>query len=342
MPSAPLHIDLDPGPEEADERIQAWRAALAFSHDVAVRPADRAGFTARLDGYHLGPVLLADIRAGRCTAIRDRALVARHALDQIAVDVMVEGSFTGTLGPRRTAVGPGDCVILDLKQTMRIDLTAHRCLSLVIPRAVLRSRPCPARAPGGHVFAAGSAEARLIGGFLRQIVGLAPDLPEGLAAAAGLAGVDLLQACLAAGAGAAPRPGAAGAEEGARRDVARIERFIERHVARQDLGPDLLCAQFGLSRASLYRLMAPRGGVADLVRRHRVAHAHLLLTTAQGRGLAVADIARRSGFKSPRTLRRGLREAYAASARDLRAAGPREDDQAPPARPSASAWIDAE
>lgn len=341
MPSAPLHIELGSAAQAPEDRIQAWRAALAFSHDVEVHPADRAGFAARLDGYRLGTVLLADIRAGRSRAIRDRALIARHALDQIAVDVLVEGGFSGLLGGRRVAVGPGDCVILDLKQTMRIDLTEHRCLSLVIPWSVMASRAATLRPAGGHVFAAGTAEARLIGGFLAQLVALAPDLPEGPAAAAGLAGVDLVQACLAAAAGEAPPPRKAGTGGGTRRDVARIERFIERNVARADLGPDLLCAHFGLSRATLYRLMTPRGGVADLVRRHRIAHAHLLLTTAPGRDLAFAEIARRAGFKSLRTLRRGLQDTYAASARDLRIAG-RDQDQAPPARPSSSAWIDAD
>ena len=51
---------------------------------------------------------------------------------------------------------------------------------------------------------------------------------------------------------------------------ANVRRFIDTHLASPALETDMLARNFGLSRASLYRLFAPVGGVAGYIRRERL------------------------------------------------------------------------
>ena len=140
MRPKPVHLRLGPDTHPPDDRIAAWRAALGFSHDVLVTPEQREGFRGSFDGHRLGPVLLADMRATAHTACRDKALIARHALDFVVVDAVVEGGITGTFGQRHATVEPGDCVLVDLLTPLRIDVTDHRILTLVVPRPLFTER----------------------------------------------------------------------------------------------------------------------------------------------------------------------------------------------------------
>lgn len=333
-----VHLRFDAGTHPPEERIRAWRQALGFSHDTVVRPEDVDAFEARFDGYHLGALLLADIRAGRHTSVRTRADIARHAFDYVAVDVLLEGAFSGRFGARRAEAGPGDCLFVDLCDTMELDVTAHRCLTLAVPRALFAARVGPADRIGGRVLPSHTPEARLLGGELRNLLEVAPDLTEALADAAGSACLDLVAACLA------PRRAPGRLKSFPVRapapTLARLERFVARNLARSDLGPALLCRQFGLSRTALYELAQPAGGVAALVRRLRAAEAHRLLTSPTTRDLTTDEVSRRSGFGDVRALRRALNGAYRASPRALRLRGARAPaDQ--PVDVRTSAWIDA-
>ncbi len=335
----PVHIRLGPDTHPPDERVAAWRAALGFSHDITVLPEDRADFRASFDGFHLGAVLIADMRAGPLTATRDDALIARHALDAIALDIFQEGGLAGRFGSTDVAVGPGDCVLMDVRDTMHIEVTRHRCVTLIVPRPLFAQRVGRPGPVGGRVLRAETPEARLLGGQLEHLLAVAPDLPEALAEAAGLAFLDLLAACL----GAAPgRPARARRRNDKEPVLARVERLIERELARPTLGSALICRRLKLSRSTLYRLMQPLGGLMAVVRGRRTAAAYRLLTTGEERGLTVPEVAKRCGFGDVQALRRALRDSYGASPRELRRTQPADEAMSPPLDPTTSAWIDAE
>lgn len=339
MRSPSVHIRLGSDTHPADERLALWSTALGFSHEVVVRPQDRLDFWASLDGYHLGPILFADMRVGRHTAIRTRATIARHTLDALALDVFLDGSLKGRFGGNVVSVGPGDALLLDVRETMHIELTDHRCLTLVVPRALFAERVKVDWPIGGRVLPAASPQARLLAGQLERWITVAPDLSDPLAEAAGLVCVDLLAACFA------PSPVGKGGERSPRGDPPerrRIERFIARNAACADLGPEMVSAHFRLSRSAVYRLLQPVGGVAALARRHRAAAAHRLLTSERGRDLSIGEVAQRCGFNDAQALRRALRDTYDASPRQLRTVGPSEGGLTSQIDLEVSAWIDAD
>lgn len=68
--------------------------------------------------------------------------------------------------------------------------------------------------------------------------------------------------------------------------------YIENHLFESELSTSLLCRQFGMSRATLYRLFAAEGGVAHYLNERRLVHCFRLLRSnppSRGRVKTVAE-----------------------------------------------------
>jgi AraC-like DNA-binding protein len=81
---------------------------------------------------------------------------------------------------------------------------------------------------------------------------------------------------------------------------------------------DKLARTFGLSRASLYRLFEPVGGVASYIRTRRLARARQELTTPGLEDRRIGPIAYRAGFQSIPAFNRAFRAAYGQTPRGTR------------------------
>lgn len=86
---------------------------------------------------------------------------------------------------------------------------------------------------------------------------------------------------------------------------ALIRNYIEAKVASRDLGPAQIARACAVSRATLYRLTEPDGGVASFVRKVRLAQLERLL--ADGGGERLAELAQRLGFADESHMSRQFR-----------------------------------
>ena len=91
----------------------------------------------------------------------------------------------------------------------------------------------------------------------------------------------------------------------------QVCQFIDQNLAAPDLGPEMLVARFGLSRASLYRMFAGQEGIAAHIRDRRLRQAFRLLT-APGR-MAVAQVGFGCGFQSPSGFSRAFKAQFGIS-----------------------------
>ena len=83
------------------------------------------------------------------------------------------------------------------------------------------------------------------------------------------------------------------------------------------LTPEVLQARLNLSRATLYRVFAPLGGVASFIRERRLVRIHALV--ASGSALPVKRLAAEFGFASGTHLTRAFRARFGYSLSALRA-----------------------
>ncbi len=310
-----LRIDRHSHPDPA-VRARVWQAATSVSMETTLEPGDLDGFEGSVGIHPVGPFLAVDLSLAPATLVRGASSRATWKHDHIIVDCMVSGRMHGHVGGRPVDLRAGDCLMLDLKGGMRLRVDHMRLVGLIMPRAVFQAAAPVALAVDGLVFEAASPAGQVVGPLLTSLVAQAENIPGRAALALARAVVGVTAAFVA------PERIVPGGEApdrlpAALPSLAQLRRFIDREAARPDFGVESLCVQFGLSRSMLYRVFAPDGGVAAVIRRRRAALAVGLLTGPGAAGLTAAEVARASGFGTERSLRNALHELYGASPRTI-------------------------
>ncbi|HEY9568748.1 MAG TPA: helix-turn-helix transcriptional regulator, partial [Thalassobaculum sp.] len=95
-------------------------------------------------------------------------------------------------------------------------------------------------------------------------------------------------------------------------------RLIDASLSDAGLTPDLLAQQLGVSRAKLYRMFEPVGGIAQYIRDRRLRRAMLELRDVEFRHHPIYEIALRAGFSSETTFGRAFRQRYEITPREAR------------------------
>ncbi|PPD16072.1 MAG: hypothetical protein CTY25_03615 [Methylobacterium sp.] len=94
---------------------------------------------------------------------------------------------------------------------------------------------------------------------------------------------------------------------------ARVEAvcaFIERHLLSPELSPELIAGEFAMSRATLYRLFEPLGGVGRHIRQQRLHWAAQRIAQEGASRRTLAMLARRLGFSGTRGFVKAYRAAF--------------------------------
>lgn len=277
-------------------------------------PERLADFRASLSTYFLGPALLfaADLRGTTYTFSRDPARIARSGLDLIHVQLTLDGGDLRTTNGETVPVEAGDISILDLSRPMH-SVTRHcRNLTLALPRHLLFAREAQNDALHGLLLKGTTSTARLIASHLRTLFESLPDIDEAEAPAFVTATANLVANLVGPqiAARSQPSPTVRGAV------IMEIRRYIEQNIALADLGPDHLCRAFALSRASLYRLFAPIGGVTDYIRARRLRAAFDMLANDGKR--TVGEVAYACGFADISAFSRAFRNQFGMSPSEVR------------------------
>ncbi len=314
--SQPFHLKLHVPPGSA-EGFERWRAAVApmFAMDI-VDPAERQSFS-----FDAAVVCFADmsVTSARSSAVflaRDQQRIARSGMEQFVVTAQLNGGHRFSAEGRETEVRAGDIRVLDMTRPCHVEGTSYSQMTIVMPRAALEPLVADIDALHGVVLRHGSPLNALLLSHMRMLHGEAPNFGNSDAGAAARATEGLVAACLG--------PSTAGKETAQTAMAAavlhRLRHLIDKHLGDPNLGPDLLCRHGGVSRATLYRLFEPFGGVSNHIRQRRVARAFRMLSDPARRTERVKDVAVRCGFTSDAVFSRALRQTYGKSPSDIRAA----------------------
>jgi AraC-like DNA-binding protein len=305
---------------------ERWRAEIAPV--FAVRPPADGG-ESEIGGaiirHHLGAAVVGEVEASAQGYLRSEQLIGAVGVDHLLVQVYRAGRTVLEIDGREIEAGPGDVLFFDLSRPVRSQATAMRAINMVLPRALLDLDADTLDGAHGTVLEGASGAGALAGQHLQSLLATAPALTGPAAGGIVKASAGLLAACLAP---ALRRERDAPATLTA--TLATICRFIDREIGNPDLDAALLCAAFGLSRSALYRLFAPVGGVAEYIRRRRLARARLALNTVPpGRG-GIGRIARQFGFSSDDAFARAFKARFGVAPREalqLRALPPAQAEE---------------
>jgi AraC-like DNA-binding protein len=303
------------GPEEA---YWTWRNIVSPLFDVVI--ADKQAvdaFQIRIDGYHLGPLLLGGVASSSQEFRRSPVTIARSGVDHYLVQLYSAGGYVGDAECRTVQVRPGDLCILDMSRTVHTHAETFQNLSLVVPRAVLE--PLVRNPDGLHglVLSGQSALGHLLATYLSTIYEAAGSFSSEDGSRISNATANLIAGCF--GPGADAHETTTVAKRAAL--ILTIKRYIDSHLAEPSLTVDSIVREFRLSRATLVRMFEPLGGLAGYIRARRMLRCFNEITSPAHAHRSIAEIAYSWGFNNEAAFSRTFRRMFGLAPREARAEG---------------------
>ncbi len=307
----------EPGASWEDYRRLYARGGEAFQ--------EAGNFRADITAIRLDRVILFDRRLRGLRHERRPEHVVANGFDHFTLQLNLGGSAEVDCGDGFQALAEGEAVLLDTRLPMRLRLVDVHLLTASIARPLVMAAAADS-AHGRFISPARTAVLR------RRMAEWAEGDPIGLA----LEGPRLLLIMLDMLRSEGRRQ--AGADRLRRMMIRRavIRDYVEANLTRRDLDPLEIAQACALSRATLYRLTEPDGGVVNFVRKVRLARLERLL--ADGGAEQLADFAERLGFADASHMSRQFRAVAGISPGRYRAAS-REDPAANAARQRWTAWM---
>ncbi len=297
----------------AAERFATWRESVLplFDSFPDLMETPEA-FSAQVESFNLGSMFFGTSSFSGLRFRRDKKHRADEGADHLLVQLYLSGGYQGHNGYRDVRVNPGDISFLDLGQVLETRAKPSNALSLVIPRDLLFSFAGSHELAYGTVISAASPMGNILSSHLLNVW---RNLPSASVAELEMINRTLLGAVLGAFArGRNACEEHAGVMEGV--TLGAIRTYIRRNLESQTLTPDHLCRHFGCSRAQLYRMFAPLGGVSSYIRDARLDRCLEQLVRSDGGSQKIIDVALRWGFSSHSHFCRLFKQTFGISPSD--------------------------
>lgn len=297
--------------------FDTWSDMVSIVFDAEAPPEAVADFTFGSSSWHLGQLVLTECESVAHRFTRSSRTIARGGIDHYLVQVYRRGHFSGYAEGTDLEMDSGDVWIVDLSRPAGTVTSAFNNVSLVIPRDLLAPLVSDPDALHGLRLAGDSPLGGLLRHYLLDLASRAPRLTNAEALAIAPSVAHVVAGCFGPSIAAA---------EGARErltdvKLSRIRDYIEANLADPALGVASVCGQFGLSRAALYRLFEPHGGVHDYISRRRLRRCFNEIVGSEHRTRRLSEIAYGWGFTNEDTFRRTFRRSFGLSPGEARAAG---------------------
>ena len=290
-----------------DQRFDAWRTAMATSHDIK---ADSAGFHGEVVSASFGRMLLHRMTAAPQEVERSATRARRDGLEHFVLHVS-EVDITAQAGTREIHVPAGAISVNDLSRpSLRASVPERNSLIVGLSRDLVREvLPNP---DGLHGLVLDRVSGGLLADLIRSTAAAMNKVPAAAAPGIALATAQLFAACVA------PSRRTIGEASESLRGMAlvRAKRYIEAHLAVPTLGPESVAAGLGCSKATLFRVFKPLGGVTAYIQHRRLGLACQLLAGATRERPRIADVAYAVGFADPAHFSRVFRARFGLSPRD--------------------------
>ncbi|MDL2398741.1 helix-turn-helix domain-containing protein [Rhizobium mayense] len=295
------------------DQFAAWQAYLAPLIDIRLPDgaSDDAGFPADHTAWNLGGMLVVQQSVPAHSYVRSAAKLRSNSIDHWHVVLLRSGRSWTEVDGKVSEGGPGKVELRSLGHPFRGRATDSQSLSFYLPRELFLDTTAVNDIKNNMVFSdtyinllidyLGSLEAKLASMT-------APDLPRVVQTTR-----DMLVTCLSSPAGSS-------GPEKAQSNLAlmeRVRRFVQQNLGSQNLTPDTISRELGISRTRLYQLFESSGGVLHYIQKRRLFSAHVALSDTVNRQ-QILEIATAVGFTSAAHFSRAFSKEFGYTPREAR------------------------
>lgn len=290
-----------------DEMVELGRPF--YSHVEKVRQEDRIG--ADISFHILGSIAVNQVCLPSLRLEHNPRQTPEYDHDYLLFEMYDHGDTIGMVGEHQTAVREGRLHLIDMSRTYRCLISGQmmRGVGVVIPHDLVDYDP--SRNEAYYSCSRKSQRGRLLEIALQGIIqNLNDPTRHKEAETFGQAFVALVRTLVLRQADIGSELTQVG------RDVL-IKAFIERHLKDPQFGPESVLRNFGVSRATLYRMFQDKGGLANFIAQRRLSNVFAdLMATDRRRGV-VTSIAEKWGFRDSGTFHRRFRERFGVTPSEL-------------------------
>jgi AraC-like DNA-binding protein len=304
-------IEFDTCSVDASQKLDYWIDKIEAFFDVPkpMHPAANHPYEGRLTLLHCNDVIFGEVHTHNTLYARSRKRINVDGLDHFMFQIFLEGG-----GPIEggDVVQKGNLLVIDMGQPHQRESWPHNTLTFVIPRTYDLTLSRYLERLHQQILPATHPMVRFIFSQMHQLWCLQDDLSLMQMTQAISSTIGLLRDTLASD----PILSNEGQFQQSSPALAHVLRsYIEDNLHR-DLTVDELSIRFRISRAQLYRIFAPDGGVKTYIQHRRLQRCYRALLQ-KGQTTSVMAVAAAHGFKSESHFSRSFKAAFGESPSDL-------------------------
>ncbi|MCG5244851.1 helix-turn-helix domain-containing protein [Methylorubrum extorquens] len=295
-----------------DERLrrEAWVRAIAPVYETQIHKMASVPRTVSFRSWKLGHVLFNHMRASAQAVERTRSQIATQGVDHVVLRLYTSGRTGIDTADGEAEIPRGGVVVFDLAQRARSVTHEMEGLNLALPRRLFDARVGELSAQHLRIFdQEGAPLIRLLSDHMHNVWKSIDGLDAWQRTLVSSATVALCNAALTPTSDSAHnRPAVAAIE---------IRQFIEANLGRSDLGVEMLCARFGLSRTPVYALFEADGGVVTYIRNRRLARAMRMLSGVEEGPSRISGVAYACGYENLKSFSKAFHSRYGVNPREI-------------------------
>lgn len=299
----------------SNKAYEAFRESIGVLFNVTHPSARGSDFSARLDSYLLGEVLLVDCMTKGQRFERTKQMIARDGMDHYLVQLFNHGHTRRTYGETDSIGRPNNIIIIDTSKPWEAKNSDFHNTTLVIPRRLMEQQLVHENDHHGRVIDVKNPFGTLLINYLSNLRQSIEHMSLQDAADATKIGIHLLSSALNRASNDGPNLANPICTQTFKNN---IKRFIELNIADPNLSVDDIAARFRISRTHLYRLFDGDHGLANYIRTRRMNLALKKLITSVAQEKSIAQIAASVGYQNASAFTRAFRQHFLMSPNEAR------------------------
>lgn len=297
------------------DAFEQYRKGCAHLFDITLLSPEETFFN-RLEGYHLGPVVLAHCQGVPQRFERKLSHIMLDAAESVMAVLELEGGdWRGDYDGREAGGHMGQIRIIDMTRPFDMSTGAYASLYVITSRAQLEG--CSDLDFHGLMVTEDSVSGRLLGSHLRALAEVVDRMTVREAGAAAAAILALLGGAIMAHA----KPASGGPRPIEKMLLASGRQFIEQRLDDVELSPESVRRHLGVSRSLLYKVFEPLGGVSAFIQGRRLDQAFDSILQDRAERHTLGEVAYRHGFRSDAHFSRAFRGRFGVTPGRLRRLG---------------------